>query len=259
MRKQLFINISIAVLLVIFCISATLLIIQKLDYQNNDKLYTESIQEFTDIDTEAKPKVEEPIPDSNEEIIPVLEVKIDFDALESVNKDTIGWILIPNTPINYPLVQGTDNQKYLTHAYNGSYSKLGSIFMDYRNSADFSDGNTVIYGHNTKNKSMFGSLHDFGKQEFFDQTRYIYVFARDETIIYEVFSAYITDAYSDSYQFRFAEEESFSNYLMKVESQSIFKTAIELNNEDEIITLSTCTSSGNQSERFLIHGRRITL
>lgn len=253
--KKLFKNISIVLLLIVFFVSATLLVVHFLDYQKNKELYEESIQDYTDTPAEADP--EESVTELTEEQLSTLNTEIDFDALVSVNNEVIGWIIVPNTPINYPVLRGTDNQKYLTMAYDGSYNSLGSIFMDYRNSADFSDSHTIIYGHNTKNKSMFGSLNDFANQDFFEKAGYIYVFTPEEAIIYEVFSAYITDAYSDSYQLKFEEEGSYFDFIKKIEMQSLFETAVKLENENQIITLSTCTSSNDKRERIVVHGKRI--
>jgi sortase B len=253
--RKIFKNITIILLLIVFFVSATLLVVHFLDYQKNKELYEESIQEYTD--TPAEPDPEESVTELTQEQLSILNTDIDFDALQAVNSEVIGWIIVPNTPITYPVLRGTDNQKYLTHAYDGSYNSLGSIFMDYRSSADFSDSHTIIYGHNTRNKSMFGSLNDFVNQDYFENATYIYVFTPEEAIIYEVFSAYITDAYSDSYQLKFEEEGSYFDFIKKIEAQSLFETTVELENEDQIITLSTCTSSNDKRERIVLHGKRI--
>lgn len=257
MGHKLFKNLMIATLLVVFCISSTLLVIYLLDYQKNKELYNESVEEFTDTNSENDPSEENPFFGLSEDQVAVVNTKVDFDALAAVNNEVVAWIIVPKTPINYPVLRGQSNQKYLTLAYDGSYNSLGSIFMDYRNSADLSDNNTIIYGHNTKNKSMFGSLNDFVNQDVFDAARYIYVFTPEKVAIYEIFSTYITDAYSDSYQLQFDGDDSYVDFLQKMQSQSLFKTGVELSGEDKIITLSTCTSSNDRLERIVVHGKLI--
>ena len=91
---------------------------------------------------------------------------MDFTALREVNPEVVGWILIPGSPVSYPLMQGADNEKYLNTTWRGTRSSVGSIFMEHLNRADLSDFNTIIYGHRTANKSMFGSLKNYAKQEY---------------------------------------------------------------------------------------------
>ena len=102
---------------------------------------------------------------------PVLYPAVDFDGLHQTNADVIGWIYIEDTNINYPIVQGTDNKYYVDHMVDGTKNGAGSIFMDYRNALDFSDPNTVIYGHNMKNKTMFAHITEYKDPEFFEAHR----------------------------------------------------------------------------------------
>jgi len=94
---------------------------------------------------------------------------VDFDELKKINSNVVGWIVIEDTQVNYPIVQGKDNSYYLNHSFDKSWNSLGSIFMDYRSSNDFSDYNTFIYGHHTKNGSMFGELYKYMDATFYKE------------------------------------------------------------------------------------------
>ena len=102
-------------------------------------------------------------------------IKVDFDLLRAQNEDVIAWIYCPDTPINYPIVQSSNNEHYLRRLLDGSYNISGTLFMDFRNSADFSDWNSIIYGHNIKNDSMFGTLPLYEEQSYFDEHPVMYL------------------------------------------------------------------------------------
>lgn len=126
---------------------------------------------------------------------------IDFASLKSVNEDVIGWIYVEALPdINYPIVQGEDNDTYLHMTYEGNYNFAGTIFMDYENKDDFSDCNTLVYGHNMKNGSMFAQLKNFSKNdETYKKSKYFWIFTPEKNYRYEIISAYTTGASSDTY------------------------------------------------------------
>ena len=106
---------------------------------------------------------------------------IDFEALKEINSDIVAWIRIPEV-FDYPVVQGEDNQYYLSHTFRKESNKAGSIFLDYRNSRDFTDPNTVIYGHNMRNGSMFRSLHNYMDRSFFDENREVLIYMSDKIL-----------------------------------------------------------------------------
>ena len=179
-----------------------------------------------------------------------------FEQLWGVNQEVIGWIQIPGTKINYPIVQGSDNDYYLSHTVSGEENSGGAIFMDAAISRQFEDKNAIIYGHNLKSGAMFSRLNRYARKSFWNANRYIYIttpFGRDT---YEVFSAYQTTADADIYYYGFGEDQYYQDYLDRITSYSIFNAGISLGVEDTIITLSTCANDTTQ--RFIVHAKKIT-
>jgi sortase B len=187
-------------------------------------------------------------------------IDIDFAALKAVNDDVIGWIYIEALDgISYPVVQGEDNSFYLHQTYEKNYNFAGTIFVDYENSSDFSDCNTLIYGHNMKNGSMFGSLKTFTKNdEAYNKSRYFWILTPDADYRYEIISAYTTSVSSDTYTLFKGPGEEFLEYMDKIVDRSEIKTDPgELTVKDKIVTLSTCT--GNEATRFVVQGKRVNI
>ena len=221
--------------------------------------YKKGTDEYNSIEEMA---VTERDPDSTEVAGPDAEPKpplnVDFDKLRSVNEDVIGWIYVDALPdISYPIVQGTDNQTYLHQTYEKNYNFAGTIFADYENARDFSDCNTLIYGHNMKNGSMFGHLKKFSEdQSLYDNDKYFWILTPDKNYRYEIISAYTTGVNSDTYTLFKGPGEEFEEYLKRIKSYSEIKTDdTELTIKDKIVTLSTCT--GNESTRFVVQGKRV--
>ncbi len=186
-------------------------------------------------------------------------MRVDFDRLKKINPDIVAWIAVDNTTISYPILHGSDNEKYLDTTYNNRRSKYGSIFIDYRLESDFSARNTIIYGHNMRNSSMFGTLLKFSRQSYFDSRRFFYIITPDGTFKYEIFSAYKADVGSATYIAGFSSDSSFSDFITKICSWSEVKTGITPDVSDMIVTLSTCTSSSSEKEtkRYVVHGRLV--
>ena len=185
-------------------------------------------------------------------------ISVDFDTLKSVNPDVVGWIYIEALDnINYPVVQGDDNETYLHTTYENNYNFAGTIFVDYENSSDFSDCNTLIYGHNMKNGSMFGNLKKFTEdQSTYEKSKYFWILTPEKNYRYEIISAYTTGVNSDTYTLFKGPGEEYQNYLNTIQGYSEIKTeATELTVKDKIVTLSTCT--GNESTRFVVQGKRV--
>ncbi|MDO4648362.1 MAG: class B sortase [Eubacteriales bacterium] len=209
--------------------------------------------------TEREP--EAPAPDSTateagEQIVPPMQ--IDFDKLRSVNTDVNGWIYVEALPdINYPVVHGTDNDFYLHRTYEKNYNFAGTIFVDYENSADFSDCNTIVYGHNMKNGSMFGQLKKFTSgTETYDKSKYFWIFTPEASYRYEIIAAYVTAVNSDTYTLFKGPGQEYEEYQKKILSYSqLPEKPDDLTIKDTIITLSTCT--GDSSTRYVVQGRRV--
>ena len=188
----------------------------------------------------------------------VAPMEIDFDSLKAVNDDVIGWIYVEALDgVSYPVVRGENNDTYLHMTYENNYNFAGTIFIDYENSRDFNDCNTLVYGHNMKNGSMFGQLKKFSQDpETYKKSKYFWIFTPDKNYRYEIISAYTTGVNSDTYTLFKGPGQEFEDYLKTIVSRSEIETnAGDLNMMDKIVTLSTCT--GNQSTRFVVQGKRI--
>ncbi|MCM1193867.1 MAG: class B sortase [Butyrivibrio sp.] len=185
---------------------------------------------------------------------------IDWAALqEEENKDIYAWIVVPGTAIDYPVLQHPEEMDYyLEHNLDGSKGRPGCIYTQRMNSKDWSDRNTVLYGHNMRVGTMFAGLHDFEDADFFEENRYIHIYSEDGRIlIYEIFAAY---AFSDAHillTYDFYTEEGYEQYLDTVrksaEKQGYFREEAAPGKEDNIITLSTCIR-GSNSQRYLVQG-----
>ena len=185
-------------------------------------------------------------------------MQIDFASLKRVNEDVIGWIYIEALDgVSYPVVKGTDNSTYLHMTYEKNYNFAGTIFIDYDNSADFNDCNTLVYGHNMKNGSMFGQLKEFSKDEAtYQKSRYFWIFTPEKSYRYEIISAYTTAVNSDTYTLFKGPGQEFQDYLNKITGYSEIKTTPgEMTISDRIVTLSTCT--GNEATRYVVQGKRV--
>lgn len=181
---------------------------------------------------------------------PILPV-IDWDVLHDMNEDLVGWLYIPDTIIHYPIVQGADNSYYLTHTFDGTKNKCGTIFMDAANREDFTSRNTILHGHNMKTGKMFGSLRRFEKKEFWEQHPYIYIIREDSIWKYEIFSSGRTTADSDVYTLEFGSDDSYASYIKKRMSGSYYDTGVDVTVDDYILTLSTCTSDTEVGRRVV--------
>lgn len=178
--------------------------------------------------------------------------KIDFDALRAVNEDIIGWIYIPNTDIDYPVTIGEDNDYYISHSADRKENRAGAIFLDYQNEPDFSDANTVIYGHRMNDGSMFASLHKFEDEAFFRENRYVYLYLPDGKVnVYDIFAANVVGETDEAYTRSFADDDAFLDYLTKMKNRSAAAFNREFTAQDRIITLSTCVQYEDEN-RYIV-------
>lgn len=169
---------------------------------------------------------------------------ISVAALQEASRDVIGWIRIPDTALSYPIVQGEDNDYYLNHAWNGAVTSVGSIFMDYRCVEDFSDFNTILYGHRMKDGSMFASLKYYSKADYWDAHPYVYIKGADRTRQYAVFAAYEAPVKACTYERNPEGEEPRQAVIDYALEQSVIRTGVIPAATDRILTLSTCTGDG---------------
>ena len=187
--------------------------------------------------------------------VEIEEPKINFYELKQINSDTVGYIEVPNTNVNYIVVKGNDNNYYLKHDFNKDYSIAGWIFTDYRNKVDGTDNNLVIFGHNTQDGSMFGSLSNLLNEEFIiNKENQIITFITDkEKKQYQIFSVY-TIKPEEYYITTIFKDNEFEIFKKRIKERSIYKLDVDLENKN-IITLSTCQNSG--TKRLVIHAVEI--
>lgn len=174
------------------------------------------------------------------------------------NSDVVGWIYLPNTQIDYPVLCSRDNTYYLTRNENKKATKAGSIFMDYRNTQAENQRNIILYGHNMSNGTMFHSLNNYKVKKFFDKNRLITFYFGDEKRQYEIYAAYAVNVELNIIQVEFTSDESFLSYARNLQGISAFETDPRtiLCNEDEILTLMTCTYEYDDM-RYIVQARRI--
>lgn len=176
---------------------------------------------------------------------------INFTELKNVNPDCVGWICIENTNINYPVVQGSDNNYYLKHLINGKENRAGCIFLDYR--ANISDRRSIIYGHNMKNGTMFYDLAKFKNQSYYDEHKKGLLITPEYTYEIQFFAGYVTNVDDMAWKIDFASDEEFDVWLKNIKDKSSISSDITPIVTDRIITLSTC-SYEFKNARYVLHG-----
>lgn len=178
---------------------------------------------------------------------------INLDALRETNPDVVGWIFLPNTKINYPIVQGEDNQYYLNHTWNKRGSVFGSIFVEATNRPDFSDFRTILYGHNMSDSSMFGSLHRYEKQAYWEENPYVYLVTDEGVLRYEIYSSYKADVESNTYALNLDTDTLRQGFINLTKEEALYETGITPAVTDRLLTLSTCM--GRYTSRRVVHAR----
>jgi len=189
----------------------------------------------------------------------------DFAKLQETNPDVVGWIVVLDTDISYPVVKGSDNEYYLNHLWDKKSNYAGAIFMDYRHQGDLSNLNTFIYGHNVHHGTMFAELENYMKESFFNEHPYVYYYTPAGNYKLQVFSAYVDKGDAPSYQngIHISDASSYQNYIDYIKSLSRYDSGVELTTNDHMITLYTCSyengvNPGNTEaeyidDRYYIH------
>lgn len=213
------------------------------EYKEGEDTY-QKIEEFVTIPSPAPSAEASAAP---EEQFPV----VDFQSLQEMNSDVVGWIYIPGTHINYPVVQGTDNDYYLNRLFTKQWNSAGSIFMDYRNAPDFTDWHTIIYGHQMNNRTMFNDLRLYEDQEFYDQQPVGYLITPEATYLLEFFSGYVSSVDTNAWDLNFTQD-SFGSWLGDIQGRSAFTSQVQPQVGDRVVTLSTC-STAFENARFVLH------
>lgn len=186
-------------------------------------------------------------------MLPVMNNPINFEELEAVNPDIKGWLRLRAVDISYPLVQGEDNDYYLHKTFEGEDNIAGCLFINYENEPDFTDTNTVVYGHNMRNGSMFGKLKLFRQEGTFEKSKYFWIFTPDLIYEYRIFSGIEVAKTGLTYQVSFQGDEYKEFLKTAFEKSELDNSDVTVTEEDRVVTLSTCT--GNEATRFVIIGK----
>lgn len=181
---------------------------------------------------------------------------VDFEALQEINPDVVAWITIEGTKIHYPVVQGTDNDHYLAWAFDGTENSAGSILIDHRNEPDFSDQNTVIYGHNMNNGTMFADISKFRTQSYYEEHPNILIMTPEGNYLYEIVAGYVSKKNGSAWQMSFSSDEIAHEWIQEAISKSYFVSGTVPEPGDHYLTLSTCSYEFKDARFVLVAVRR---
>lgn len=187
----------------------------------------------------------------------VEEFSLDWDYLRELNPDIIAWIRFPNLDISYPVVQGDDNDEYLHTTVEGTYAYAGSIFMDSLCGPDFSSSNTILYGHNMRDKSMFGSLKMLYRDtDVLRANQYFWIYTEEYTYKYSIFSIGYTDPDNENFYFIEGPDKMKQAYIDFCMKSNMFEMPVKADVDDLIVTLSTCKTDRYDPTKFQVHAIR---
>lgn len=178
----------------------------------------------------------------------------DFTSLERINPDVVGWLASIDREIDYPVVKGNDNTYYLSHMFTGERNRIGSIFLDYRNHIDFSDKNTIVFGHNMKDGSMFSSITNYKDQKYYDRFPTMLLYTPNGEFMIEIFAGIVIDGDHESVPILFKDDYEFNRYIDSIKKLSTFESYTSVNPDDKIITLITCSYEFS-SARYALYGK----
>lgn len=231
---------------------------QKIDKQVNDIINNTKVEEVKDNSNTEIIKQETKIPETSIywTFLKTPLLNVNFDKLKNTNSDTVGWINVSGTNINYPVVQTKDNTYYLTHSFDKTYNKAGWVFMDYRNKMDNINKNTIIYAHSRVNNTMFGSLNKTLKKDWYNNKSNHMIRLSTENInsMWQIFSVYTVPNTNDYIKTVFNNDDEFLDFINLIKNRSKFDFATDVNISDNIITLSTCYKT---NERVVVHAKLI--
>lgn len=265
----------IFVFYILFSISLIILVIlisMLIKWNNDNKSTNKQIEEINDLVKIKEINTNEENNSNIENINPPLNndtsdywyytnmslIDVNFNNLLEINNDTIAWINLPGTNINYPVVQSNNNDYYLKHSFKKENTDAGWIFMDYRNNSSFNDRNTIIYGHSRLNKTMFGTLKNVITKEWYNnkENHIVKISTPTQNLLFQVFSTYRIETESYYLTTDFNNNEEYKNFLDNIINRSIFNFNTTIDVNDKIITLSTCS---NNNYKVVLHAKLIKM
>lgn len=255
-----------AVFLLVFLFSGYQIISYFLEGKEESDLNEEMIREAVNFVKEDPIYAEESLTSEDKQtdepeekkILYYPDISVDVKKLSQEFEGIVGWLYLPETPIHYPVMQWTDNDYFVHRLPNGNENSAGSIFMDFRVNPDLSGRNYILYGHNMKNDSMFGTVLEYRDPAFFKDHPYLFYFTEDGVFRLEIFAGVHTTA--DSYVYSFpSDDEEIGTYLSKIRSSSVFLSDVAVSKEDRIFILSTCSGRVGDDQRFILCAKLVPL
>ena len=256
-------NLLLIFFLFITCYSIYMLIDWNKDNKNTTKIINEinnSIQVIEKEDDNNTELINEPLEEEHTSdywyYIKFPLIDVDITSLKNKNSDTVGWINVNNTNINYPYVQTKDNSYYLDHSYDKSYNDAGWVFMDYRNNSNLDNKNTILYAHSRLDKTMFGSLSKVLKSEWHanKDNHIIRISTDNENTLWQIFSVYKIKEESYYITTDFGSDDEYVKFLNTIKKRSIYNFSTKLSSADKVLTLSTCY---DDNVRTVVHAKLI--
>lgn len=243
-------TLRIAVLVIsalVFCYSAYMLCNIVAEYTKDAR----TNKKIDSIIVDSSTSVEVEFPDGRTVTIPF---KYDHQKLVNMNEEGLGYIYIPSINKRLPIVMTEDNSYYLRHAVDHTYSMAGSIFVDYRIKDGIKSSHVILHGHNRQDGTMFARLDNYLKESYYKKknNNVFYLYVNDEISEFKIFSVYISEPISTTYQFNFPSAESLRTYAAGMQAQSLYDTEVDISEASKIVTLSTCTD--DTEGRIIVHG-----
>ncbi len=225
----------------------------------NDTVVVEETEDSASTEL-VNPPDAELLPNSNPywDYIKMKLINVDFTKLKEENSDTVGWISVNGTNINYPFVQTTNNTYYLTKDFNKNYNSAGWVFLDYRNNIKNFDQNTIIYAHGRVDGTMFGSLKNIMKSNWYSNlnNHIVKLSSLYQNTLWQVFSVYKIPTTNDYIKTSFSGDLEYIEFLNLIQGRSEYTFDVVLNASDKILTLSTCYQ---ENERVVLHAKLIKM
>ena len=245
-------TIILVLLLAVFLFSVARLLLYYLEYRKEDARYETAAEYYI----QELPAGESDIRIAGQGEAEVCPIAVDFEALAAESENVAGWLYCAGTNINYPVMQGEDNDYYLHHSYNGQESRGGAIFVDAGNRPHFADSNTIIYGHHMKNGSMFAHLSDWEDPAYFASHSEMWLLTPEHNYRVELLGGYLTPAVSDSYTIFTGACPEFDDYLRNVAAAFDIETEADMPVDGRYVMLSTCEYDYTDA-RYVLHGRLV--